>query len=107
MENFLDKTFSYEKHISLPASAATTFVKIADNQKLEMLLLRISDLENRLSDVCEAIAEKMQNGFTFKVRWKLFTRNIKFYVGSFRKKRQRKVGQVYTKKRSQKVKSLS
>ena len=68
VENFLNKTLSYEKHISLPASAATTFVKIADNQKIEMLLLRISDLENKLSDVCEAIAEKMQNGFTFKVK---------------------------------------
>ena len=42
----------------LPTSAATTVVKIADNQKVEMLLLRISDLENKLSDVCEALAEE-------------------------------------------------
>ena len=58
VENFLNKTFSYEKHIPLPASAATTFVKIADNQKVDMLLLKISDLENKLSNVCEALAEE-------------------------------------------------
>ena len=58
VENFLDKKFSYEKHIPLPASAATTSVKIADNQKVEMLLLKISDLENKLSNVCEALAEE-------------------------------------------------
>ena len=58
VENFLDERFSYEKYMLFPASAATTVFKIADNQKVEMLLLRISDLENKLSDVCEALAEE-------------------------------------------------
>ena len=58
VENFQDKRFSYEKHNPLPASAATTVVKVTDNQKLEKLLLPISDLENNLSAVCEALAEE-------------------------------------------------
>ena len=58
VKNFFNKRFSYKKHMHLPTSAATTVVKIADNQKVEMLLLRISDLENKLSDVCEALAEE-------------------------------------------------
>ena len=33
VENFLDKRFSHEKHMALATSAATTVVKIADNQK--------------------------------------------------------------------------
>ena len=35
-----------------------TVVKVTDNQKLEKLLLPISDLENNLSAVCEALAEE-------------------------------------------------
>ena len=59
VENVLDKTLSYEKHIPFPASAATTFVKIADNQKVEMLLLKMSDSENKLSNVCEALKKTL------------------------------------------------
>ena len=63
MENVLDKTLSYEKHIPFPASAATTFVKIADNQKVEMLLLKMSDSEKKLSNVCEALKKNFMAPF--------------------------------------------
>ena len=77
VENFSDKRFSYEKHIPLPASDdTTTFDKIADNQKVEMLLLRISDLENKLSNVCEALAEEIAEWLHLQNQ--LFTRNRKF-----------------------------
>ena len=72
MENVLDKTFSYEKHIPFPASAATTFVNIADNQKVEMLLLKMSDSENKLLNVCEALK---------KTLWPLFINGVQLPQG--------------------------
>ena len=98
VENVLDKTFSYEKHIPLPASAATTFVKIADNQKVEMLLLKISDLENKLSNVCEALAEENAERLHLQSEVKTLHKEYKVLSLELKKKKKRKVGQVYTKK---------
>ena len=92
----MDKTFSYAKHIPLPASATITFVKIANNQKVEMLLLKISDLENKLSNVSEALAE--ENAERLHLKSEVKTLHKEYKVLRLELKKNRKVGQVYTKK---------
>ena len=90
MENFLDKRFCYEKHMPLSTSAVTTAVKIADNQKVEMLLLRISDLENKLSDVCEALAEENAERLHLQSEVKTLHKKYKVLSLELQKKKKKK-----------------
>ena len=64
---------SVMKNISFASLAATTFVKIADNQKVEMLFLKMSDLENKLSNVCEVLKKK--------TLWPLFINGVQLPQG--------------------------
>ena len=62
-----------------------------------MLLLKISDLENKLSNVCEALAEENAERLPLQSEVKTLHKEYKVLSLDLQKKN-RKVGQVYTKK---------
>ena len=56
LEDFLNSPFNYEKHIFKPS--ASSVVKIIDTEKIDKLLSRINELENKLSVVFKALSEE-------------------------------------------------
>ena len=57
LEQFLCSPFKFEKNVP---KASSTIVKIVDNnnEKTEKLLAKISELENKLSIVCQVLSEE-------------------------------------------------
>ena len=81
-------------HVRIQEKIKHNFSKLF--QKVEMLLLKISDLENKLSNVCEALAE--ENAERLHLQSEVKTLHKEYKVLRLELKKNRKVGQVYTKK---------
>ena len=56
LEDFLNSSFNYEKHIFKPS--ASPVVRIIDTEKIDKLLSKINELENELSVVCKALSKE-------------------------------------------------
>ena len=56
LEQFSCTPFHFEKNI--PKASLITIVKNVDNEKTEKVLAKISELENKLSIVCQALSEE-------------------------------------------------
>ena len=56
LEDFLNSPFNYEKHIFKLSTSSV--VKIVDTEKIDKLLSRINELENKISVVCKALSKE-------------------------------------------------
>ena len=86
LEQFLCTPFHFEKNIPNKASS-TTIVKIVDNEKTEQLLPKISELENKLSIVCQALSEETTDKPERQHEVKTLFKEYKVVVVTLKKKK--------------------
>ena len=85
LEQFLCAPFHFEKNIPNKASS-TTIVKIVGNEKTEQLLPKISELENKLSIVCQALSEETTDNPERQHEVKTLFKEYKVVVVTLKKK---------------------
>ena len=85
LEQFLCTPFHFEKNI--PKASLITIVKNVDNEKTEKALAKISELENKLSIVCQALSEETTDNPERQHEVKTLFKEYKVVVVTLKKKK--------------------
>ena len=92
LEQFLCTPFHFEKNI--PKASLITIVKNVDNEKTEKVLAKISELENKLSIVCQALSEETTDNPERQHEVKTLFKEYKVVVVTLKKKKVEKLANL-------------